>query len=130
MFTGDWINITVGCLTVAVTLLVVGLVVWGVLYAIDSWFQPHQEALGVIDGHEFTPAHTMLTPMTVGKVTVMVPQHVPDSWSIGVRVGDKHSWMSCDQETYDGHSDGQQVTATFKSGRLTRRMYVKSVRAA
>lgn len=128
LFTGGWLGVSIGILIVLIIVIIVGLVMWGVLYAIDSWFRPEVQEPGVIDGHDFTPAHTtwMMMPTSNGG-TVPVPQYIPDSWSIGVRVGSRHSWMSCSKDCHDKYKNGQKIIATFTNGRLSRRMYVQAI---
>ncbi len=131
MFTGGWLDIIIGIIAVAAVLVVIGIILWGLFYAIDSWFQPKKQAPGIIDGHDFTPAHTtLITVATSNGGTVIVPQYIPDSWSIGVRVGNRHSWMSCSKDCHDNYHYQQQVIATFKSGRLSGHMYVQAISPA
>jgi hypothetical protein len=123
MFTDGWLGIILGILLSVAVLFILGMILWGVFYAIDSWFQPKKQASGVIDGHDFTAAHTTYT--FIDGVAYLI--YNPDSWSIGVRVGDRHSWMSCSKNCHDNYRDGQKIIATFKNGRLSDHMYVQAV---
>lgn len=126
MFTDGWLGIILGLLIVAVLLMIIGLIAWGVFYAIDSWFQPERQAPGVVSGHNFTRAHTTYTYID----GFPYPTFHDDSWSIGVRVGDRHSWMSCSKKCHDKYRDGQKVIATFKRGRLSGHLYIQAVSRA
>lgn len=128
MFMDGWFGVIVGLIIIAVLLAVVGFILWGVFYAIDSWFQPLQKSHGVIDGRDVTPAHTtMITIPTSNGGVATVPQYIPESWHIGVRVGHRHSWMGCSKYTYDNYRNGQKIIATYKRGRLSGRMYVQAI---
>lgn len=123
LFNGNWLSIFLALVIVAASVSVLGMIGWGVFYAIDTCFRPEQEARGVIDGHDFTPA---TTATIVGDESAFI-QHVPKSWSIGVTVNGRHGWMDCDKKCYNRYCEGDAVIATFTIGRLSGRMRVLAV---
>jgi hypothetical protein len=126
LFTGGWLGVILGLLLVFVMLVFVVAIVGSLFYALDSWFRPKKQAPGIIDGHSFTPAR--VTVISTG--TSIIPQYIPKSWSIGIRIGNRRNWMSCSKECHDKYDNNQEVIATFKSGRLSGRMYVQSISPA
>lgn len=56
---GDWPGIVLGCILILVMLVLVGLMLWGLFVAADSWFLPRRQANGTITGRHYTPASTV-----------------------------------------------------------------------
>lgn len=132
MFNSGWSGIVAGSLVVALILILIGLAVWGVFIAADSWFLPVKQGSGLIKGWNHYPAHyqpiTTTTSDANGNVsssTTIV--YVPDSWSVTVRIGDRTASMGCSKSYYNKAKQDQPVTVHYVDGRFSSKFYIKAL---
>lgn len=126
----DWpAGTVIGALIFLVLSVLVGLVLWGLYVAIDSWFLPRQKSKGKVVAKDFTPAHIdfiyIYSPAT--KTNLPHPVHHPDRWSITVRVDELQDSTSVNKEFYNSLKEGDTVTAEFVIGRFSRDLYLKDL---
>lgn len=129
----DWPLGTIGAiLFIVVALIVLGLAVWGVYVAIDSWFMPRQRRTGRVTGKTFTPAHTTTIYIYNAATKTNMPHHLhhPDSWEVSVDVQGRAGSLSVTEDFYDSVAEGHMVWAEFVSGRLSGDLYVKDLQRA
>lgn len=111
-----------------VVAIILGLIIWGVLSAIDSMWVPVEKGTGLITEMRFIPSHHTTILVYNGKTTTPVTTWHPDAWKIVIeRNGIKADWYVKESE-YLAHKAGESVSIEFKSGRIWRTMYLVSVR--
>lgn len=129
----DWpLGTILGVLLALAALLVVGLVLYGLFYVIDSSFLPVLRAPGKVFDKEFVPAHTtyVSTWNPALKITTTTPVHHPDTWNLGVAVVGQRDYISVYQSFYDNTDVGDKVTVDYVLGRISRRVYLRQIYAA
>lgn len=129
---GDWpIGTFVGLLLLAAIAIFVGLVLWGLGLAIDSWFLPRQRGKGRVTGKDFTPAHTSTIMIYNVATKTSMPHivHHPDDWSVTADVEGLNDSISVTQEFYDSVQPNDWVTVDFVRGRFSGGLYLKEMSA-
>ncbi len=122
----DWpLGTIVGVLVIVVVLLIVGLILWGVFIAVDSWFRPRSRKVGRVIDKTFTPAHTEMVYNAALKM--MTPQFVDDDWTVSVEVDGQQDSMSVPEEFYDSLAVGKSVWVDYETGRLSGDLYIKEL---
>lgn len=126
----DWpIGTVMGVLMLLVVLLLLGLLAWGCLIALDSWFLPRKKSMGKIVGKTFTPAHTEIILMYNAATKTSMPHPVfhPDDWSVTVEVAECQDSLSVDEDEFDALREGDSVLAEYVTGRISSGLYLKSI---
>lgn len=129
----DWpIGTLLGGVMVLVTLLVVGLLLAGVYYLFDSVGGGVESGSARVVGKSFTPAYTQTIWVYNTTTKMTAPTYVfhSDCWTVTVDVGIGRGRLDVSHAFYDSVRDGSQVKARFKRGRLSGRIYVRSLAAA
>jgi hypothetical protein len=103
--------------------LVVAIIMWGVLIAVDSWFRPSVTSAGRIVDKEFTPAY--FTTILVDNIPQLI--YHGDSWRLLVQVGHRCDWISVSERYYNSRKVGNEVRLTYVNGRFSNNMYARSV---
>lgn len=128
MFTSGWFGVVLGIIILAAVLGAIGMVLWGVFYAFDSWFLPERTEPGVLTWRSHSPAHYQPMVTSAGNgITTTTMLYIPDSWSVGVRVGKRVGSMDCSQRYYDQAKQDQPVMVHYVNGRMSGKMYVKAL---
>jgi hypothetical protein len=127
IFTKDWIGIFVGVFLWATTILVVGLVLCGVLYLVDSSFLPLHKGYGKVISLNFTPAHTTTTMVHTGKVTLPCITHHPDAWSVTVDLQFGSDSIRVKQQFYETLKINDRVKVGYVHGRISNNIYIKEI---
>ena len=120
---GSWADRTLAIIVLAIALILIGMILWGLFYLLDTCLLPTYQAKGIIDGHSYSPSSMIL----IGTGGILNPYHIPESWNVRVRVGRRTGWMSVSKSFYDFLQDGHPVVVSFTNRRLTRRMHIKSL---
>ena len=123
---GFWMAL-LGILMWALTLLVAGLILWGSLYLIDSVGLKEKQGSGVVIEKWFEPAHTYITFILVGKVSVPQIHQVPDTWKVKIQINgitDNVSFYESDCNTLKVN---QKVNCTYENGRIWDSLYITNV---
>ncbi len=126
----DWpLGTIIGVILIACVLALIGLALWGLCVAADSWFLPKERGMGRVVGKTFTPAHTeMVLIYNAATKTSMPPSvHHPDDWSVNVEVQGKQDDISIAHKFYDSLSKGSSVSAEFVHGRFSGNLYLKKI---
>ena len=127
---GDWpLGTIVGIFVLACVLLLVGLAVWGLFVAIDSWFLPRNHRVGRVVGKTFTPAHTQMILIYNETTKTSLPHPIfhPDNWSVSVELDDRKDSMSVSKEFFDSLSENDSVLTEYVSGRFSGDLYIKAL---
>lgn len=127
---GDWPLGTVTVILVFVfILLLLGVAVWGLFVAIDSWFLPRNRKVGRVVGKTFTPAYTQIVMIFNAATKTSLPQPIfhPDDWAVSVEIDGRQSSMSVTKEFYDSLSENDPVLTEYVSGRISRDLYIKAL---
>jgi len=122
LFDFGWPTTVLTIILIVMTLAIVASVIYGLFYLLDTCFLPTYEQKGVIDGHSYSPPSMIL----IGTGGILNPYHIPEGWSVRVRVGKRAGWMSVTKLSYDFVRDGQPVVARFTNRRFTRKIHIKS----
>ena len=124
----DWPfgTFVVGLLLISFS-LVAGLVIWGVLTALDSWFLPRQDGEGRVIGKKFDRSHVELIPVSTGNTSTIIPVHHGDEWSLHIQVGDQDDWIGVTEECYSETKKQDRVKVTYVIGRISGSLYVRDI---
>jgi hypothetical protein len=127
----DWpFGTLIAFLIVAFCVGLVGFVLWGIFIAIDSCGRPRLERSGVVTGREFIAAHSTMMVVYNPATKLSLPQPVnhPDDWRVSVEVESHRETLSMPQAFFDSVSVGTKVIAKVVRGRLSTRIYIKTLR--
>lgn len=109
------------------TVVFIWLIVSFICYIIDSSFRPKALGNGVVVDKNYSPSHTTITMMNVGKSTMpMVIRH-PERWSINISNEGKTDWFYLTESLHDEIKIGQTISISYSIGRLYKALYVRSV---
>ena len=117
-------------LMIGVSLLVVGAVMFGIFYLIDTVGRPRYTKPCKVTDKKFVPAHSTTTmiynPAT--KTTMPSTTHYPDAWFVSVEFVD--GWgdiTGVSEDLFNQTNEGDELQGTFKVGRLSKQCYLVSV---
>gem|GEM_PF-1688636 len=132
MFNSGWLGAIIAILLALIVLGLIGLVLWGIFHAVDSWFLPKQHAPGIIISRSYDPEHwqpmvTSIPNGSGGSTTIINQIFIPASWSVKVRMGERTANMSCSERYYKNAKQDQPVTVEYVDGRLSSKFYIKSL---
>lgn len=122
----DWpLGTLLGVILLFGGLLIVGLILWGMFVAMDSWFRPHNKKMGRVVDKTFTPAHTQMVYNPALKMST--PRFVDDEWRVSVEVDEKQDSIAVSESFYSSLRQGSPVLAEYVIGRLSRDIYLKDL---
>lgn len=115
---------------VALCIFLLAYLLWMFFYwVIDFWLVPVAEGTAVVSGRRFIPAHITYTYMSTGKTTTMMPIYHPDEWRLIMKMNDGRSdSIGVSRNDYERIKDGIPCVITYKNGRLSKDIYIKSWR--
>ena len=126
LLSGDWLEKIVAVLFLVALIVAVLLIIWFLYWAIDSWFRPEYRGEGIVANKTFTPAHSTIYMMMVGKIMIPQTTYHPDSWDIAIRINDgRIGSVGVTQGTYLSLKDGNKVDIIYTCGRLSGGIYIK-----
>lgn len=108
------------------TLLILGGIIFGTLYLIDSVGLDDKSANGNVVGHSYQPAYTSITYTHVNNMTIPNTVYHPEQWMICIEINGLYDWVSVDQTYYHQIYDGTVLKCTYSNGRIWDSMYVKT----
>lgn len=131
----EWPIGTIIAVIVATIVMFIGyLIAWGIFTAIDSWFRSIVTGPGAITDKDYKAGHMSTTVAPVVNFngtsgTAIVPTYVPPEWSVYCKIDYENggAWISVSQNFYDKCKIGQKVKAEYKTGRLSRKIYLESI---
>jgi len=126
----DWpLGTIMGILILLMVLMLVGLFIWGLFTAADSWFLPRERGPGRIAGKSFTPAHyqPVLIHNAATNTSMPYPVYHPDDWSLRVEVEGRQDSISVGKKEFKSIAEGDNVIAEYVRGRLSGGLYLKSI---
>ena len=126
-FTDGFWSILLGILMWILMLLVVGLILWGSLYLIDSVGLKEKQGKGIVIEKWFEPAHTYTTLIMVEKVSVPQIHSVPDTWKAKIKIKDITDDVSFYESDWNTLNINQSVNCTYKNGRICNSLYIENV---
>ena len=126
-FTDGFWSILLGILMWILMLLVVGFILWGSLYLIDSVGLKEKQGKGIVIEKWFEPAHTYTTLIMVGKVSVPQIHSVPDTWKAKIKIKDITDDVSFYESDWNTLNINQSVNCTYKNGRICNSLYIENV---
>lgn len=106
-----WFGLLLVIVIIALTSTLVGLPVWGLFVAIDSWGVPTMQAPGKITRKDFYSENTKML----------------DTWKVSVSCKAGAGTMKVNQEYYNAIHPGENVTVHYKLGRISGWMYVQTL---
>jgi len=116
-----------GLLAWVLTLVVVGLIGWGLFYLIDSCFLPTQTNIGEVVNKWMTPSHYITTYTQVGKVMVPMTTYIPDSWSLEISISGLTDAVNVSEYTCNTTSIGQKLECDYVIGRISSGVYIDAI---
>lgn len=123
----DWLGYVLGVFIWALSLAVVGLLLWLALWLIDSSFLPVKEKDGVVTKKYIVPAHTTTTFVMSGEVMVPIIHSHPTTHNLEIGIEGLSDNVSVFEDYYATVSLGQKVHCRYATGRLRNSLYIKSV---
>ena len=127
MFKYDWLSKGIAVLIIALTIVVILLVGYGIFYAADSWGVTSSSYRAIAVDRHYTAAWIETNVITVGKV--MVPQiiHHPESWSITARYDNELISCPASEEQYNQFTYDKQIDVELKRGRISSKTYCRGI---
>lgn len=123
---GNWpIGTILGILLAVCVISMVGLILYGLFIAIDSWFRPRKNGIGKVSAKFFTPAHDNIEYSVALRMPVV--RHYPDDYSIVVQLEEGADSVSVRKSFYNGLQKNDPVDVEYVIGRLTGDVYLKAV---
>lgn len=126
-FSNGPMGIFIALLIWGVTLLVAGLILWGAFYLVDTVGQPIYKTDAQVVGKNYSPPYTTMIPISTGKVTTMVPQYHPESWSVSFKSDDGSDSVSVSEDFHASVRKGVWFEVEYKAGRLSGGFYVTEI---
>jgi hypothetical protein len=111
------------------SLIIVVLILWGILYLCDSVGLELKEGTGVITEKGVHPAHTTTTWMNVNKVMVPITTHHPESYYLTINIDGLVDEFNFDTRAeWDKFKEGSKVTCQYGNGRLFNSIHINSLK--
>ena len=123
---GFWMAL-MGTLMWLWALVVVGLILWGFLYLIDSVGLKEKQGKGIIIEKWFEPAHTTTTYVMVGKIMVPQTHFYDDLWKAKIRINNITDNVCFYESDWNTLNINQKVNCTYTNGRICNSLYIKNV---
>lgn len=133
MFDDGGLRITIGIIIGLVVAGLVGLILYGLFVACDSWFRPIMSGMATITSKNFTDGYmtTAVVPVSTGTGagTAIIPTYVPPDWSLYCQVDFENDgdWVSVSEKFYDRSEIGNKVRIDYKTGRFRHGVYVQAI---
>ena len=108
----------------------IGITLRAIFIAIDSWGRPRQERSGVVTGREFIAAHSTTMVVYDPATQMELPQSVdhPEDWRVTVAIDSHRETVSMPKAFFDSVSVGTKIIAKVARGRLSTRIYIRTLR--
>lgn len=126
----DGILMSMCCIFLALCeLLMLLLILYGIFYAIDSWFLPLNNGTGRVVGKNFTPAHTDMVMQYNPALKTSAPTYIhhPDRYTLIIKYGNLTDSIFVNEGFFDEIDRGQQVKIKYITGRFSGGLYIKQV---
>nr|WP_023842540.1 hypothetical protein [Burkholderia sp. M701]BAO18997.1 hypothetical protein [Burkholderia sp. M701] len=128
----DWpLGTLLGSVLVLSTLLGAGLLLAGIYYLVDSVGGIVESGSAHVVCKTFTPAHMRTIWVYNATTKTTMPTYVfhSDCWTVVVDVGVGRGRFDVPREFFESVTDGYPVSARFKRGRFSGKVYVKGLSA-
>lgn len=111
-----------------ITLLIVGFLIAGALYLVDSTFLADRQGSGTISAMVFKPSHYTTTMIYNAATKTSTPHTVyhPDAWYITITVDGLNDDFYVSERDYMKLRFGQSIDVTYSKGRIFDSLYIKS----
>ena len=123
---GFWMAL-MGTLMWLWALVVVGLILWGFLYLIDSVGLKEKQGKGIIIEKWFEPAHTTTSHVMVGMIMVPRTHFYDDVWKAKIRINNITDNVCFYESDWNTLNINQKVNCTYTNGRICNSLYIKNV---
>tara|TARA_R110001592_G_C12827615_1_gene719608 strand:+ start:235 stop:645 length:411 start_codon:yes stop_codon:yes gene_type:complete len=117
-----------GLLVWVVTLLLLGLIGWGLFYVIDSCWLPTYTDIGEVVGKGYSPAHYTTTYVMSGKVMVPITNYIPESWCITISINGLNDAVNVSEYNYNIIEVGRKLECDYVTGRISSGVYINEIR--
>jgi hypothetical protein len=125
---GDFFMYFLGLLMWVCFLALGGLLLYGILTAIDSWFMPEFEGQGKIIEKEFVKAHTTTTITKVGNSSIPIMHRHPDAYYLEIEIDGRTDTHQVKKKYYNVAQVGDIVKCKYNLGRLfTSSLYINKI---
>ena len=125
-FNGGPIEVLAGVLTWFTALLILGLIIWGGFYLIDSMAFQRFIAEGYVTKKVPTPTHRTTTWMMLDKIIIPITTYHPDSWSITIEIPSVgNDSIKVDEKYYNEVKDNDRIWIEYSKGILSGTIYIK-----
>lgn len=126
-FTDGFWSVLFGILMWLFMLVLVGLIIWGAMYLVDSSFPNKKQGIGVIVEKGYEPPYTTLTYVVSGKVMIPTTIYHPEFWYAKISINDLTDCVFFNENDWNTLSINQKVNCTYISGRIWNSLYIKNV---
>jgi hypothetical protein len=122
-------EVALAILVAVLSIMLIGIVLWCGFVAVDSWGRPHHSDVARVISKHHEAAHIQTILVYNAATKTSLPQLIPhpESWSVNVAVAGSFDSVPVSKDFYDRALVGQLGKADFVCGRLSGRVYVKSV---
>jgi hypothetical protein len=122
----DWIGGILGVLMWFIFLLFTGLLLWGMLWLIDSSYLPIKQKEGVVTNKSYSPAYTTTNMIMVGKVMIPTTQYHDEEYDIEITIDGLTDNVSLYQDYWNTVKVGDKWCCKYTNGRILNSLYIKS----
>lgn len=127
LWNGDWFAKVLFFLLLSLFLFLFFLILYGIYFAVDSWFVGEQDGIGVVSDKYFSESHTTTTWIMSGKVMIPITNYYPDTWGIWFSVDGKQDSIEVDESLYDKVNVGDRFSIRLKEGRISNNIYITDI---
>lgn len=108
--------------------LLVGIIIYGILSAINYWFLPLKEGYGKIISMHFEPAHysTILVYNAATKTSMPMTTWHPNAWKLTIEIDGLEDDFYLTKEGYVKHKIGEKIYVEYTNGRLWKSVDIKT----
>lgn len=103
------------------------LILWGIFSLLDSCGRPEKEGYGEIIGKYYHEPYTTTTFIKSGDVNVPITTFHPERWSVDITVDGSTDGIDVSESYYNSATDNQQVYVSYVRGRISNKLYIKSI---
>lgn len=123
----DWLLGFLLVLVVILIVIVVGLIGYGIFYAINFWFVATHSAVGEVVKVSYEQGHSEVYFNVALKIPMT--RWVPDVWHLGIKTAYGFDWMSIYHAPANWQTAGKHVEAEYRLGRFDGSFEIVSISA-
>jgi hypothetical protein len=126
-FTDGLLGIITGLVMWLLTVLLIGLVLYGLFYVADSCWLPSETSTGVLVNKWIVPEHYTTTYVQSGKVMIPITSLVQTTWNLQIQINGISDNVSVGNGFYNECEIGVELLCDYVNGRFSDEIYISSI---